>query len=359
MPDTETDVGFSDETLTDFEYAENGEKNEGVENTNTYERETATSNNEANSTQENATAITAILEERGGKAEDWAFVDRGNAGYQFDGKDVRGPDGEIWTNPDAALHEAMLESWREGESSVFLLPDYMERTEDKETLYITTLILDSATGTVGWEIHAHETPILKDEEVETRASDNTNTETHTVRWEEMFEEIAPVEEREETIAGTLAAAEQIAETTESTEVSGVDDQEFESIAPSIGNASKRDMELGALLKNIFTAEPLEAAAPDDSALVEKESFTRIREDEEEAAEEIALPDFEKELPLPETKAETIFHALGIPLPSPIQPRKGFRSPLPGFKPKTSAQPKIEKRVPGETVLKGIRMRRAQ
>lgn len=353
MPDVETDVGLMDETLTDFEYGENGEKNEyerEIENTSAHETEQQF---DTPASAERDSALSVILEERGGRAEDWQFVDRGNAGYHFDGENIRDPDGNIWTNPDAELHAAMLQEWREGESSFFLLPDYVERTEDTETLYITTLFVDGASGTVGWEIHAHETPILKEEGSETKAEFERSAESYAVRWEELFDEASIADNDRETAVGTVIAAEKAVETGEGAELSDEGDVEFE-MAPTIGGTTKRDVELATVLKNIFNAEPLESDLFDDGPAIEKKSSTK------RLIDEASLPEFEKELPLHEMKPDTIWEALGIPLPSPFQPKNNLHKSLPGFRPPAGKKLRASttQTRPGETQLKGIRMRRA-
>ena len=107
--------------------------------------------------------LQAILDSVGGEPQDWELVSSSESGYFFDGENVLGPDGAIWTNEDTALHQEMLAQWREGESAIFRLPDYREESEDGETLYVTELILGE-TGEVTYEIHKHETTYPREEE---------------------------------------------------------------------------------------------------------------------------------------------------------------------------------------------------
>lgn len=348
MPDTETDIGFMDETLTDFEYAETEEKNE-VEDSNTYEVEERAPASTPSAPESNPT-IAAILDERGGRVEDWQFVDRGDAGYRFDGENVCDPEGNIWINPDSALHEAMLQEWHEGEGGIFLLPDYTERTEDKETLYITTLHLDGASGSVSWEIHAHETLISKEEESGTRVGNDKQIESFSVRSEEIADEVEEEHEAPETVLGVLAAAEKAEEENEMNEVSDVDDEEFEHNA----NGTQRDVQLRVLLHGILNGEPLDTVSPEDDG--EKDVVAK--------ADEAVVPQREHPIVEKETPAEVVLRALGIPLPT--QKRSAFRAKVPGFRPATGkkiplkqeAAPAITKTRPGETKLNGIRMRKA-
>ncbi len=97
----------------------------------------------------------AVLEQKGGEAQDWQLEYRGDSGYRFDGQEIRDPSGNIWANEDASLHQEMIVQWREGGSGVFFLPDHREQTDDGEVLYVTQLILDAGGG-VTYEIHKHE-----------------------------------------------------------------------------------------------------------------------------------------------------------------------------------------------------------
>lgn len=102
----------------------------------------------------------AVLDQKGGQADDWGLEYKGDSGYHFDGHSVRDPEGKVWINEDAALHHEMLSQWAEGGSAIFFLPDYKETTEDKETLYVTMMILGEQ-GDVTYEIHKHETFLPK------------------------------------------------------------------------------------------------------------------------------------------------------------------------------------------------------
>ncbi len=106
----------------------------------------------------------AVLDQKGGEPDDWILEYKGDSGYRFDGRDVRGPEGTIWTNEDAALHQDMLAQWAEGGSAVFFLPDYKEQLDDREILYVTQLILGEK-GDVTYEIHKHETIYSKGEDL--------------------------------------------------------------------------------------------------------------------------------------------------------------------------------------------------
>jgi hypothetical protein len=108
-------------------------------------------------------ALQAVLEQKGGEADDWTLEQRGESGYRFDGEHVRAPDGSIWVNEDAALHREMLAQWKEGTNAVFFLPDYREKTPDGETLYVTQLMLRK-DGTVSYEIHKHEIAHRREED---------------------------------------------------------------------------------------------------------------------------------------------------------------------------------------------------
>lgn len=101
--------------------------------------------------------LWAVLDQKGGEEDDWTLEYKGDSGYRFDGENVRDPDGKIWMNEDAALHQEMLAQWTEGGSSIFFLPDHRESDEDRETLYVTMMILGER-GEVTYEIRACETP---------------------------------------------------------------------------------------------------------------------------------------------------------------------------------------------------------
>lgn len=104
----------------------------------------------------------AVLEQKGGEAEDWELAYRGDSGYRFDGEYIRDPDGNVWMNDDRELHEEMLAQWKEGGESVFFLPDYRESGDGVDILYVTQLILGD-NGRVTYEIHKHETYRAEDE----------------------------------------------------------------------------------------------------------------------------------------------------------------------------------------------------
>ena len=352
MPEAETDIAFMDETLADAETYEIHEERE-VETANTQETEARF---DTPKSQEGTAAVQAILEERGGRPEDWAFVDRGDAGYRFDGENVRDPEGNIWTNPDAGLHQEMLEAWRAGEATVFLLPDYVERTEETETLYITTLTLD-ASGHVGWEIHAHETAIMRDEESSTFRETERSSETYAVQWEDIADELAFAEKEIEPALGMLATAEAESTTENAEEEIAEDDAWILRDVPSKQPAN--DTELGTILKTIFNGDPLDApSAGIEQAIQRERSQQHVQEDGAPTVETNA-PTRDQQLPLPETSAETILRSLGIPLPSPIQPHTALRTPLSGFRaPQKNQNVHIAKTRPGEAMRHGIRMRRA-
>lgn len=101
--------------------------------------------------------LQAVLEQKGGEKDDWALEYKGDSGYRFDGEHVRDPEGNIWVNEDAALHQEMLSQWSEGGDSIFFLPDHRESTGESETLYVTMMILSEA-GRVTYEIRKYETP---------------------------------------------------------------------------------------------------------------------------------------------------------------------------------------------------------
>lgn len=152
---TETEHFTDEEYLTDLE--------DGIENAPSLEdegQETFEYDQEENAeTAELQVFIEsghqAVLEQKGGDAEDWQLEYRGDSGYRFDGRDIRDPSGAIWANEDASLHQEMLSQWREGGSGVFFLPDHREQTDNGEVLYVTQLILDEGGG-VTYEIHKHE-----------------------------------------------------------------------------------------------------------------------------------------------------------------------------------------------------------
>ncbi len=113
----------------------------------------------------------AVMERKGGFADDWEKVDGGDYGYRFDGEQVRDAEGSVWTNPDTALHEAMLAQWKEGGEAVFFLPDHVEETDEGEILYVTQLILNG-DGSVSYEIHRHVTgAAIEDEPLEPAEDD--------------------------------------------------------------------------------------------------------------------------------------------------------------------------------------------
>lgn len=111
----------------------------------------------------------AVLEHKGGEADDWELAYWGDSGYRFDGECIRDPDGNVWMNEDRELHEEMLAQWKEGGEVVFFLPDYRESEDDVEVLYVTQLIL-GADGRVTYEIHKHEM-YRADDEMNLRVED--------------------------------------------------------------------------------------------------------------------------------------------------------------------------------------------
>jgi hypothetical protein len=132
----------------------------------------------------------AVLDQKGGEPDDWNLEYKGNSGYRFDGENVRDPDGNIWVNEDEALHQEMLAQWSEGGSTNFFLPDYVETTEESETLFITTMIL-SEKGDLSYEIHSRVTFFPKHEDISAPSPEYGELERdhETVSFEETVESI--------------------------------------------------------------------------------------------------------------------------------------------------------------------------
>lgn len=137
--------------------------------------------------------LQAVLDQKGGEKDDWILEYRGDSGYHFDGEHVRDPDGNVWTNEDTALHQEMLTQWTEGGNSIFFLPDYRELTEDRDTLFVTMMVLGEK-GEVTYEIHKFET-LKETYENDTESSEEgTDTETRYADLSEEEDEPALAEE---------------------------------------------------------------------------------------------------------------------------------------------------------------------
>lgn len=160
-PDIDTERGDLEEASAEFdgvkEYESTAENAE-------IEHKTEPQEGEFQEQQEHVDYVKqTVLEQKGGNTEDWTLEQKGDSGYNFDGKNIRDPDGNIWENEDKLLHQEMLTQWKEGVNKVFFLPDYKEITEDREILYVTTMVLGEV-GNVTYEIHKHETQIPKREQ---------------------------------------------------------------------------------------------------------------------------------------------------------------------------------------------------
>lgn len=135
--------------------------------------------------------LEALLDHSGGRPEDWQVVGKGSGEYRFDGEHIVDRAGNVWTNPDAESHEALLEQWHEGGDAIFFLPDYAETKEADgatiETLYVTQLELDRQTGGVSWTISSHETISYEDETESTPdAKRESPSPEGAAHWEEFF-----------------------------------------------------------------------------------------------------------------------------------------------------------------------------
>jgi len=161
----------------------------------------------------------ALLEHSRGKPEDWQLEHKGDSGYRFDGEVVRNPEGNEWGQGDKSLDRETLESLKEAfedkRSEVIFLPEYTERTEDKETLYVTMLILGEKGG-LTYEIHKHETPLSKEEEAYSEFERTEMPErelayelSEDIQAQEIGYPVGEVEHLQETAAATEVAREEV------------------------------------------------------------------------------------------------------------------------------------------------------
>lgn len=360
MPaETEVDFAFTGETLDfdDFETRnETGEENVAEEERqNDFTNDNRQQDQGAEEGGAGDRGLLAVMDQKGGRSEDWQFVDRGDAGYRFDGSDIRDPDGAIWNNPDAALHADMLAAWREGDSATFLLPDYTERTDEKETLYITTLELDKETGNVSWSIHAHETILPKDDESVVNAPTERATESYAVRWDENFENDAAKDDVEQALNAALAAEEAQRVETEDAENTEVfhttDDASLHALLAEILTADRLENS-GSPLENTRRKSPVSEASPIDA----------VTADTREHASTSSVPQV-PEIEMHEQRTDTILRALGLgPVLSPY-----VIDNIPGSVPAKGSRPitgiRLRERAPHNrpgtgSTLNGIRMERA-
>jgi len=110
-------------------------------------------------------AIASVVERGNGSISDWEVYKKGEDGYTFDGENIRDGGGEIWTNPDSAMHEQIIAAFKEGETTV-PLPDHTEKRDEGDCirieLYVTQLHLSE--NRISWSIVKNETIIWKEKE---------------------------------------------------------------------------------------------------------------------------------------------------------------------------------------------------
>lgn len=263
--------------------------------------------------------LRAVMEHKGGEADDWSLEQRGESGYRFDGEHVRGPDGAIWMNEDAGLHREMLAQWQEGRGAVFFLPDYRETTADGETLYVTQLIL-AENGAVTYEIHKHEIEYQRDE-TETASPEEPAERAAT---SEMYREVF-IETEEGREAGPAADTVSVSETAK-TERGGERETETAPVAdawllqllrddlPATERAAQPSERMPMQKEQRASSEPrieprpLRERTKEPAARAARDPRALTPKDEEQHAGTTDAPAYLID-------AQALAHRLGIPLPT--------------------------------------------
>jgi len=314
MP-TETENFLDEEYLTDLEDGIEDAPSVESESQETfeYDQQEATEAAEIRATIESGQQ--AVLEQKGGEAEDWQLEYRGDSGYRFDGRDIRDPSGAVWNNADTSLHQEMLAQWREGGSGVFFLPDHREQTDDGEVLYVTQLILDQGGG-VTYEIHKHE--MTHGAEDSPNGAIEEYAETRPELHMGPTEETSSASETEHTHEDEHSVAEAQREEVGTAEKNTVET----SATPDTWLADILDdgpLEIAQDTRTDFTAQSAPSAPP-------AQEYLRTGSDSTEA--ESLLAHAEDEWMTSPQSAEAILHAAGMPMLSPRIVR-GPDLPTPG------------------------------